>query len=213
MITTVFSLDKRYAAAAISNTLDLLASFLAPFLDKFLPYILYKDALSPSRLVEIIRTAKKSLFPNGYPAPPPVDPTPEEQAVIRERVVARIQQVVPGWLSPLVLGAHPRAREQTINDILDPLSSAECNSHLIMFVIDSVLMTLIPEMGTTTDAGMMEGPPSTIRTQPPISQPGVVRQVPSRASSVAGENNDGGRKGRNPSPSQGSAVTGTYVHV
>ena len=32
--------------------------------------------------------------------------------------------------------------EQTINDILDPLSSAECNTHLIMFVSDSVLMAL-----------------------------------------------------------------------
>ena len=35
MIATVFSLNKRYAASAISNTLDLLASFFAPFLDKF----------------------------------------------------------------------------------------------------------------------------------------------------------------------------------
>ena len=35
MITTVFSLDKRYAASAISNSLDLIASFFAPFLDKF----------------------------------------------------------------------------------------------------------------------------------------------------------------------------------
>ena len=37
MIATVFSLDKRYAASAISNTLDLLASLFAPFLDKFCP--------------------------------------------------------------------------------------------------------------------------------------------------------------------------------
>ena len=35
MIATVFSLNKRYAASAISNILDLLASFFAPFLDKF----------------------------------------------------------------------------------------------------------------------------------------------------------------------------------
>lgn len=35
MITTVFSFDKRYASSAISNTFDLLASFFAPFLDKF----------------------------------------------------------------------------------------------------------------------------------------------------------------------------------
>ena len=35
MITAVFSLDKFYTALAISNTMDLLASLLTPFLDKF----------------------------------------------------------------------------------------------------------------------------------------------------------------------------------
>lgn len=46
MITTVFSLDKRYAASAISNTLDLLASFSAPFLDKYCLLALPHDILS-----------------------------------------------------------------------------------------------------------------------------------------------------------------------
>ena len=44
----------------------------------------------------IIRIAKKTLFPNGYLAPPPIDPTPEEQVVIRERLAARIQEATPG---------------------------------------------------------------------------------------------------------------------
>ena len=46
--------------------------------------------------MDIIRIAKKTLFPNGYLAPPPIDPTPEEQVVIRERLAARIQEVIPG---------------------------------------------------------------------------------------------------------------------
>ena len=37
MIVTVFSLNKRYAASAIANTLDILTSFFMPFLDKFRP--------------------------------------------------------------------------------------------------------------------------------------------------------------------------------
>lgn len=37
MVTTVFSLHKRFAASAIANTLDVLASFFMPFLDKFRP--------------------------------------------------------------------------------------------------------------------------------------------------------------------------------
>ena len=35
MVTTVFSLNKRYAASAIANTLDVLASIFMPFLDRF----------------------------------------------------------------------------------------------------------------------------------------------------------------------------------
>jgi hypothetical protein len=34
MITTIFNLNKRYAASAIANTLDTLTSFFMPFLDK-----------------------------------------------------------------------------------------------------------------------------------------------------------------------------------
>jgi len=64
--------------------------------NRFLPYLLYKNILSPGRLVDIIRIAKKTLFPNGYLSPPPIDPTPEEQAAIREQLTARIQQAVPG---------------------------------------------------------------------------------------------------------------------
>jgi len=37
MITTVFNLNKRYAASAIANTLDTLTSLFMPFLDKLRP--------------------------------------------------------------------------------------------------------------------------------------------------------------------------------
>lgn len=78
-----------------------------------------------------------------------------------------------------------------------------------MFVLDSALMTLIPEMGTTTDASMMDGPAPMVNTQSRIAQP--VQPVLSRGSSNSDENGDNvGQKGRNPSPSQNS---GMYVHV
>ncbi|KAF9779774.1 PXA domain-containing protein [Thelephora terrestris] len=214
MVTTVFSLDKRYAASAISSTMDLLASLFAPFLDKLLPYLLYKNVLSPGRLVEICQIAKKNVFPNGYLAPPPIDPTPEEQVVIRERLAARIQEVMPRLLSPLVLGAHISAKEQTIDDILDPLSSAACNIHLLMFILDSVLMTLIPEMGTTTDASMIDGPPSAVTALSRIQPDAGAQRVLKQGSSIAGDNGNGGaEKGTNNSPSLSSATTAMYGHV
>lgn len=46
MITTVFSLNRRYAASAIANTLDILTSFFMPFLDKFRPAFLRHVVLS-----------------------------------------------------------------------------------------------------------------------------------------------------------------------
>lgn len=50
------------------------------------------------------------------------------------------------------------------DNILDPLSLAECDSRLIILVLDLALMTLIPEMGNTMNAGMVEGPPPIIST-------------------------------------------------
>jgi hypothetical protein len=82
-----------------------------------------------------------------------------------------------------------------------------------MFILDLVLMTLIPEMGNIADAGMMDGPPM-VPTQSRLTQPGLGQRVPSRASSNADENGDtGGEKGKNLSPSQSSAITGMYVHI
>ena len=62
-----------------------------------------------------------------------------------------------------------------------------------MFLLDSVLITLIPEMGTTTDAGMMDGPAPTTNTQSRLVQPRPVQRVNSRGSSIA-EGNGGDRE-------------------
>ena len=83
-----------------------------------------------------------------------------------------------------------------------------------MFILDLVLMTLIPEMGNITDASMMNGPPPMIPTQSRLIQSEPDLRVPSRGSSNADDNgNDGGEKEKNLSPSQNSAITGMYVHV
>ena len=46
MVTTVFNLNKRYAASAIANTLDTLTSFFMPFLDKLCPALFRHTILS-----------------------------------------------------------------------------------------------------------------------------------------------------------------------
>ena len=71
-----------------------------------------------------------------------------------------------------------------------------------MFILDLVLMTLIPEMGNITDASMMDGPPPTVPTQSRLIQPVLDLRVPLRGGSDTDDNgNNGGEKGKNLSPS------------
>jgi len=94
------------------------------------------------------------FFPTGYLAPPSIDPTLEEQAEIRQRLAHKIGEVIPWWLSPILLG--PKTKDETIRGVLDPLSSPECNAHLMLFVLDAILMTVFPELGELTDASLVE---------------------------------------------------------
>lgn len=59
-----------------------------------------------------------------------------------------------GWLSPVLLG--PKSKEEAINGILEPLSSAACNAHLVLFILDAVLVQIVPELGNLTDVNLVE---------------------------------------------------------
>ncbi|KAJ7130111.1 PXA domain-containing protein [Mycena crocata] len=122
LVSEIFTTPARMAASSITHTLNLLIVSFAPFLDRLLPYLL-SQTLSPKLLLTTTRNAKRTLFPNGYPAPPPPDPTPEEQAQTRARLLA-------------YRGKSP----------WDPLTCREANVHLILLLLDCVLGTLFPEL-------------------------------------------------------------------
>ncbi|TFK57407.1 hypothetical protein OE88DRAFT_1619806 [Heliocybe sulcata] len=148
MVAELLSMHDRFASATVMGIVEMVCAAFTPFLDKFLPYMLYKHALSAAQITKIVGIAKNTLFPNGYPAPPPVDPTPEEQVVIRENLGKRILEKIPSAASPL-FGPTPAARLETVNALLDPLSSAACNKHLFLFILDLILLTIFPEMGVS----------------------------------------------------------------
>ncbi|KAI0336012.1 hypothetical protein GY45DRAFT_1350311 [Cubamyces sp. BRFM 1775] len=140
-------------ARALTHLLTLLGALCAPFLARLLPYLLYAHVLCAPTLASIVRAARRALFPEGWPAPPPVDPTPEEQVEMRERLRRRIGEAIPGPLAPL-LGPTPAARAATVDAALAPLDSQACNAHLVVFVLDLVLLTVFPEMGVSeADSG------------------------------------------------------------
>ncbi|TBU35052.1 PXA domain-containing protein [Dichomitus squalens] len=133
-------------ARALSHLLTLAASLASPFLARLLPYLLYTHVLSPATLANTVRSANRALFPEGWPAPPPVDPTPEEQAEMRETLRRRLAERVPGAVA-LLLGPTPAARLATVDAALAPLDDAACNAHLAVFILDLILLTVFPELG------------------------------------------------------------------
>lgn len=112
---------------------------------RLLCYVLYSYVLSTSSILSVVRLSKQTLFPNGYPGPAPVDPTAEEQIAIREDVVKRIAERVPGLARTVLLG---EAAVNTVDEVVDALSDGACNVHLAVFLVDAILLSMFPEMGS-----------------------------------------------------------------
>jgi hypothetical protein len=87
MISEISRSRDRLSSTIFFTTISMIATSMTPFLDKLLPHLL-SDFLSPALILTITKTAKRTLFPNGYPGPPPIDPSPEEQAELRARLLA-----------------------------------------------------------------------------------------------------------------------------
>ncbi|CAK5280126.1 unnamed protein product [Mycena citricolor] len=139
LVSEIFTTNARLASSTLANSFDAVVTA-----SRLLPYLL-AQTLTPKLVLSIVRNAKRTLFPNGYPAPAPPDPTPEEQAQMRARLLA--YRAKSAWLEshvlPLLLGSDPST---TIATAIDPLSSQECNAHLIVLLLDCILGTLFPEL-------------------------------------------------------------------
>ena len=162
MISEISGSRDRFSSTIFFTTLSMIATYMTPFLDKLLPHLL-SDFLSPALILTTIKTAKRTLFPNGYPGPPSVDPSPEEQAELRARLLAwrgkgGIGMFLSfswkstgnscshsGLLLPILLGPDP---SNTLSAALDPLSNAQCNHHLVVFLLDRILIGLFPELAS-----------------------------------------------------------------
>ena len=160
MISEISCSRDRFSSTIFFTTLSMIATFMTPFFDKLLPHLL-SDFLSPALILATIKTAKRTLFPNGYPGPPPVDPSLEEQAELRTRLLAwrgrggigmscLIHEKSTGHscyhsglLLPILLGPDPSS---TLSAALDPLSNSQCNHHLVVFLLDRILIGLFPEL-------------------------------------------------------------------
>ncbi|CCM02213.1 uncharacterized protein FIBRA_04293 [Fibroporia radiculosa] len=133
---------------ALAHTLSLPLTLFEPFLSRLLPYLLYMHVLSVPRLIDLVRAARHTLFPEGWPGPAPPDPSPEEQVALRAELGQRLLTSIPAPVA-LLLGPTPEAQMYTIDAMLDPLSNQSCNAHLVLYILDLVLLAVFPELGAS----------------------------------------------------------------
>lgn len=115
LLAELLSLPARFSGAALLFICDVLITVFASFLDRYapvpsslslslslhfcfslLPLFLYTSVLTPVQITALVSATKHALFPNGYLALTPPDPTPEEQTVLRSELLRRLAQAIPG---------------------------------------------------------------------------------------------------------------------
>jgi len=50
-------------------------------------------------------------------------------------------------LERLFLGPTERGREKVVECVLDGLGDKRCNTHLVLFILDAVVLRVFPELG------------------------------------------------------------------
>lgn len=106
-----------------------LCLLLSPVIDRLFP-VLMDTLISPTTAIKLLDLGERILFPNGWPEQT-IDPTPEEAVQLDMEV-------------------RQRVRERGLSDhLLDPLSHAGCNSHLVGMIYDSVVRAVVPTLKAT----------------------------------------------------------------
>lgn len=60
---------------------------------RLLIYLLQTFVMTEQRVLMVVKLSKQTLFPNGYPGPPPTIPSPEEQALLKEELLRQLEQM------------------------------------------------------------------------------------------------------------------------
>jgi hypothetical protein len=123
-----------------------------------IPHLIETHLLTPRTSISLIDLLERILFPlDGYPAPTPPDPTPEEVVKMRQDLDKRLERLVPGksaysgrYSIAMADILSVRLKAITFPDglrgVIDPISSRECNAHLIGMLLDSVIAAILPEL-------------------------------------------------------------------
>lgn len=116
-----------------------------------------QSQLDPTRLPNMLRSLRTTLFPNDALGPAKPIPDANEVIQIKARCVTAILQSMPVHVRKVYFGT-PRVEDgnarRRVERLLDVFGDAYLNKHLICEVIDTVVARVFPEMcGDGLDVG------------------------------------------------------------
>ncbi|WWD04234.1 hypothetical protein V865_002302 [Kwoniella europaea PYCC6329] len=132
---------QRWSKRLVWGGVELVVGLFGGILDRLLPHLLKTYILNPHTSLKLIDIIEKLLFPDGYPGPSPIDPTPQEALDLRLRAERRIDQLIPSYIQKIFFDTSRGTKV-----ILDPIEDRSCNAHLVGMVLDGLVGTLIPDL-------------------------------------------------------------------
>lgn len=109
---------------------------------------LLSSQLTSKLSFRLIDLAERILFPfDGYPGPTPIDPTPDEAADMRDKAEKRIGEIIP---KPLRVIFCPEDKD--VSRLMEWMSDAGCNAHLVGMMLVSLVATLLPDLVDKTNS-------------------------------------------------------------
>ncbi|KAK1923675.1 hypothetical protein DB88DRAFT_511214 [Papiliotrema laurentii] len=115
---------------------------LSPLFDRLLPYLLRVHVLTPSTCLRLLDLLENILFPlDGWPAPTPPDPSPDEAAAMRRLVEERLSNLLSRRSRNIIAPSHTE-----LQALLDPLSDPGCNAHLVGMLYTTLFAAALPDL-------------------------------------------------------------------
>lgn len=105
----------RPSASRQLATIDKLGLVLTIRYLRIVPHLVRTTLLTPQMSLKLIDLVEKILFPDGYPAPSPDDPTPSEVEDLRRRFENRLIEVIPRMSTSYVPIINPLFRHPQLS--------------------------------------------------------------------------------------------------
>ncbi|KAK9479347.1 PXA domain-containing protein [Lipomyces japonicus] len=129
-------------------TLPLVSLPPGSLVDRLLSHFFRKYVLTSQFACSVLVISRQTLFPNNGPmAPPRIYPSVEEKQQILKQVQKNILRAIPVKIRKQVLGDDAI---RGVEELLSPFDNKFANKHLLFFLVDMIIIKILPELAEQT---------------------------------------------------------------